>query len=288
MTVRDFRINVPNPLDTNAVASLRLEAVSEAELTTLGYALPPERLQFRAARVTTGGSASTLMGCLGAIWALIIEIVYRLLGRPAPLPPPLKVRLEPQAAVDVHVAIDVAGATGVAALRLVDRRGGAVVGGVTMLVLAGVANPPAREISVENPCPIVMERDPYWLPLGYESDATPPGGPMPAGFELQFLVWVTNRTTEVLDGAVAYLEHMGGGTVEFTPTTFNLGAFEPGATYPLRWRISTQGGAPGIRYASVVVSSSEKNPVRLQAAYELAALIPDEFVPVAVPAAEPA
>ena len=289
MPVRDFRIHIPNPGDGRSTATLTLEPVSEPELDALGYDLPAERLTVRAVRITSNAPASTLAGCLYAFRPFIVGIVDRLLGRTAPIQRhPLHIRLEPKSATDINVGFDAVGAKGVAAVRLIDRRDGVVVGGITMLVLAGISDAPPREVASENPCPIVVAQEAYWLALGSEPDETPPGGPIPPGFDLQFVVWVTNPTTEILDGAVAYLEHLGGSTVEFTPATFNLGALEPGDRYPLKWRIRSAGGAPGIWRASVVVASSGTSPVRLQTAYELAPLIPDEYVPVVVATPEPA
>lgn len=281
MAVRRFTINVPNPSNGAATASLRLEPVPETDLTALGYDLPAERLEIRAVRITSSAPASTLKGCLSAVWMTLVTIIYWLLRRPVPFRSPLNIRLEPRSAADVTVSIDAVGATGAAALHLVDRRGGRVVGGVTLLVLEGVAEPVGGPIAAPNPCPIVLTEDAFWLPAGSEPDAARFAGPVPAGYEVDLVARITNPTENVLEGATAYLEHLGGLDAEFRPATWNLGSFEPGATFPLRWRISARRGASGRSIGSIVVAANEFDPIRLRTTIEIGSLSPVEVVEVA-------
>src|SRR5262245_5471902 len=134
MSVRQLSVEVPNPSDNPTPIVLRLEPVPENELARLGFDLPPERLSIRAARITTRSPSSTLEGCLTAVLLPLLAFLSRLLGRSV-RPRPLRVQLPARTVGTVHVSIDVTGPRGAAALKLVDRRGGEVVGGVTILIV---------------------------------------------------------------------------------------------------------------------------------------------------------
>jgi hypothetical protein len=270
VALRHFTVNVPNPSDGAAAATLRLEPLGEAELAQLGVDLPPERLTLRRARLTTTASATTLGGCAAAIWSAIVAFISWLLRRPVPFRrPTLNVRLDPRSSANVRVAIDVAGGTGAAALNLVDRRGGKIVGGVTLLVVEGPMNAPGEPIPARDPCPIDLVDYPFWLPAESLIDSPRYAGPAPAGREIDLVAWVTNPTNSRLEEATAYLEHLGGADAAFRPSTWNLGDLEPGARFPLRWRIEPRAGTTSQRPISVVVQAKGFDPIRLRPVLEI-------------------
>jgi hypothetical protein len=265
---RDVTIKVANASEVAATASLRLEVVPDAELTALGYVLPPERLVIGNVRLTTRAPASTLAGCVDALRTLLFTILFRLFGWPAPLPSrPLQVKLGPRSGAEVRVRIDAVGAKGATAVRVVDRRDGKVVGGVTILVLDGVGDTKIREIPAPNPCRIALAEDPYWLPVGADAGQAPFVGPLPAGIDVQLVAWIANPTEKPLEDAVAYLEHLGTNEADFVPITWNLGTMQPGDRFPLRWQVESHPGVYGTWSASIVVASAGTDPVRLHATY---------------------
>ena len=279
MATKRFTINVPNPSDGAAAPELRLEPVPEAELTALGYDLPAERLQILATRMTTNAPASTLTGCLDAIWVAILTLIFRILRRPVPLRPrPLTVRLAPQSSADIHVVIHTAGGAGAAAMHLVDRRDGRVVGGVTLLVVEGLINAPGGFIPARSPCPLELAEPMYWLPAGSEPDAPRPGGPIPAGYDVELVAWVRNVGGGVLSDATAYLEHLGGAQADFRPARWNIGSIESGVGFPLMWRARGQLGAGGLATASIVVEAKGYDPTRLRADLDFGELHPAEVI----------
>lgn len=287
MAVHRFEVKIANPTAGDDVAELRIEAVPEADLLSLGYELPPERLELRSVRLSSAVPASTLGGCLEAIRSFFLDVISWLLRRPIPTKP-LFVRLTARSETFVRVNIKAAGPRGSAAVRVIDRRNGQIVGGVTLLALSGVEDQRIEAVRPANPCPIALVSAPYWVPPGTEASAPPDGGPLPAGYEVDLIAWVTNPTESTIDWAVAYLEHLGGSLAEFTLTTWNLGSFEPKATFPLRWRVRTQPEAEGYWDASIVVTGSEMDPVRLLASYEIARPAPVEDVRSETSAVEPA
>ena len=288
MPARDVTIKVANSAEVAATASLRLEPVPEAELTALGYVLPAERLVIGNIRLTTRAPASTLAGCLDALRTLLSTIMFRLFGRPAPFPSrPLQVKLGPRSGADVRVRIDAVGAKGAAGVRLVDRRDGRVVGGVTILVLDGVVDATGPETPARNPCPIALAEDPYWLPVGMNAGEAPFVSPLPAGVNVQLVAWIANPTEQPLEDSVAYLEHLGTNAADFVPITWNLGTLQPGDRFPLRWQVESHPGVYGRWSASIVVASAGTDPVRLRATYAIGSeepIGPVDTVDAVVPA----
>ena len=269
MPIREFLVNVPNPTDNAVAPTLRLERVPDSQLRALGYDLPPGELKIRSTRIRTNASSSTLAGCLDAIRAAVRALLSWLLRRPiGPIGRPLTTRLRAQESTEVRVRVDAAGAGGAAAVHLADWRNGALVGGVTLVVVAGPIPVHEGIVEPENPCPIVLAEAPFWLPLDSEWTVTRPVGPIPAGYAVALVAPVTNPTNDVIQGAVAYLEHLGTADVEFRPATWHLGDLAPGATFPLQWRISPGFQAEGSTSVSIVVSSAGFEAVRLRPVLE--------------------
>jgi hypothetical protein len=113
-------------------------------------------------------------------------------------------------------------------------------------------------------------------------------GPIPAGYDVDVVAWITNTTEATLGDATAYLEHLGGADAEFRPATWNLGSFEPGGRFPLRWRIRGAPQATGDWQASIVVAASGFDPIRLRPSIAFGKLERVEAVPLDIAAAEPA
>ena len=288
MARRQFTVNVPSLGNASGEATLQLEPVTESELTASGLDLPVERLEIRSARLSSKASSTTLAGCLGVVWDAVVAILSWLFRRPiARRRPTLKIQLDPRSAADVRISIDVGGTKGAAAMHLVDRRGGKVVGGVTLLVVEGAMQSPSGTIPAPNPCPMTFVDDPFWIPLGAAPDSPRYPGPIPSGFDVDLLAWIKNGTEEPLADATAYLEHLGGAA-EFQPSTWNLGEFEPGATFPLRWRLHPRAGTSGTWDASIVVAAKGFDPTRLRPTLSFGSLDAVDAVPVDIAAAEPA
>jgi hypothetical protein len=287
MTARRFTVNVPNPSDGTVAPTLTLEPVTEAELTTFGYDIPLGRLKIRSTRMTTTAPASTLAGCVDGLWMLILALISWLIGRPIQAQP-LTVRLDPQTGADVHVTIDAVGSNGVAAMHLVDRRGGEIVGGVTLLVGGNSINVSTTPSEARNPCPLTLGEAPFWLPPGDEPDATRPAGPIPSGYDVDLVAWITNETEASLGDTTAYLEHLDGADAEFRPAIWSLGSFEPGSRFPLRWRVRGGNRAAGDWYPSIVVAAKGYDPIRLRPTITFGELARVEAVPAIEAGAEPA
>lgn len=277
MPGRPITIQLPNPTDRDVRVEVRLETVPEDQLSSLGIDLPSERLRLRTARMTTLSRSSTFVGCLSAIQMTLVAFVRWLIGRPGEVRVrPLHVRIGPQSTTAVRVSIATIGAKGVAAMRLVDVRDGRVVGGVTIVVLEGVVEPVGHPIPAENPCPILLTEEPFWLPAPAEPNARRLGGPLPAGSDVKLVAWLTNPTKEPLEDATAYLEHLGGADAEFRPATWNLGSFEPGATFPATWLVRAQPSTSGSWTSSIVVESKGFEPIRLRHPIAFGRFMPDE------------
>jgi len=237
--------------------------------------------------MTTTAPASTLAGCVDGLWMLILALISWLIGRPIHAQP-LTVRLDPQTGADVHVTIDAVGSNGVAAMHLVDRRDGEIVGGVTLLVGGNSINVSTTPGEARNPCPLTLGEAPFWLPPGDEPGVTRRTGPIPAGYDVDVIVWVMNETEATLGDATAYLEHLDGADAEFRPAIWNLGSFEPGARFPLRWRVRGGDRAAGDWIASIVVAANGYDPIRLRPTVSFGELERIEAAPGGVAAAEPA
>jgi hypothetical protein len=266
VAIHRFAINVPNGTDRPALASLRLEPVSVADLADFALDVPSTELKIRSACLSLDDCPPRR-----PFWLRFVEFVsFRRFGhRWDDGCKRLEIELEPQSAVDVHVAIKSAGREGVVAINLVDRREGRVAGGVTLLVIEGHPESAGQHIEAKNPCPVVLADEPNWLPPGSEPDDDPTGGPIPMGYEVDLVAWITNPTQEVLAETTAYLEHLGSSQATFVPTTWNVGDFEPGARFPLVWRIQTDGSTSGSAAISIVAASIGTDPIRLAGRIEL-------------------
>src|SRR5262249_4064399 len=163
-----------------------------------------------------------LEGCLAAVMLPLEALWSAVLRRPM-RPRPLRVQLPARTATTVHVSIDTTGQHGAAAMKLVDRRGGEVVGGVTLLIVeGGLPDPPIQPLPAKNPCPMVLGEELYWLPSALPVWAERFEGAVPPGSEVKLVAWITNPTETTLENATVYLEHLGGADAEFQPATWNL------------------------------------------------------------------
>lgn len=267
MTVHQFAVSVPNPSDDSAVTTLTLEPMPVSALRSAGYSLPERELRIRAARLIQEQDRAELLGCAGSVWLAVRWIdgmLRRILGL-APSVPPVHLTLEPRASAEITIIIEIARGVGAAAMQVVDRRAGEVVGGVTLLAVNGISEHPPAVIEAAKPCPLVIDRESNWIPVGGEPDEEGFGPAAPSGSDIQLVIWVVNPTEIVLEEATAYLEHLGGSGATFVPTTWNLGTFEPGARFPLTWTVRGSGAKGGRWQASVVVAAAGLDPTRLAA-----------------------
>jgi len=285
MSRRTVTVTIGNLDEQAAVAVLSLEALPEADLVRLGYPIPPERLTIRSGRILPRAPASTLAGCREAIWDAVLAVVARWWKRPV-FTRPMTLRLRPMSTVDVVVALDVTGALGAAGVRLVDRRGGRIVGGVTVLAFEGIAEQRPSTIPAEKPCPMSIEPL-VWLPHRVPADRRSEGGPLPVDLDVDLVAWVSNPTDRVLSDATAYLEHLGGAPADFRAGRWNLGEFGPGMRFPLRWCVTASSAAAGQWAASIVVAATGFDPTRVRLPVAMGEYAPPETFELEIARAEP-
>jgi hypothetical protein len=277
VAIHRFAVTVPNPSSEAVASTLTLETVPAADLAAAGYSLPSRELRVRAASLAVSGGPAGLLGCSAVIWLAwraLVAWVRRMLGL-APSVAPLHVELEPRGSIEVTVAIDVQDADGVAAVHLVDRRAGRIVGGVTLLAVNGLEAQPAVVIDAAKPCPLAVDGVPHWSPPGAEPDDPGFGPSMPFGSEVQLVVWIANRSETLLEQATAYLEHLGGSGARFDGITWHLGDLEPGARFPLVWTVSGRQARAGGWTASVVAAAAGFDPTRIPVRIGFAEQQPD-------------
>ena len=236
MTTHRFQVVVPNPTPARVVAHLRLEGAGATRGVPLD--LPEGDLEVERAVICLDPCDD------GGEKAIDLD-------------------LEAGGSRQVYVVIDATGDKGVARFNLVDEREGAEPGGVMLAVVQGLEPYPGTVVEARNPCPLIIAEAPWWLPAGSEVSDPRPGGPIPVGEWVELIVLVANTTLETLEDATVYLEHLGRSQARFQSTLWNLGSFEPGATFPAVWRIRGERWMTGSAVASVVVESRGTEAIRL-------------------------
>ena len=241
MKTHRFTINVPNPTDASAVVNLSLEPDSVVGLK------PPLDVPRAAIKVTKAFLSLEPCAQEG--------------------PSKLKLTLKPYASVDVHVTAVTSDpadrrAGGAAAIQVVDRRGGRIVGGAMFVCVDGRAGmSPGRFLATKKPCPVTLAQNPYGVPLdGHPLKAIIKMLPLAQTFTL--VAPITNPRATTLQEVTVYLEHLGRTGATFVPGRWNVGALDPGQIFYATWTV-TSGSMPGNFEASVVVESRNADPTRL-------------------------
>jgi hypothetical protein len=243
MKTHRFTINVPNPTETTVVVDLRLEPDSVSGLK------PPLDVPRAALKLTA--FFLSLQPC-------------------APEgPSKLTLTLKPYTSVDVYVTAVTADPPsqrdgGTAAVQVIDRRGGKVVGGAMFVCVDGPASvSPGTFLPTKRPCPVALAKNPYGVPLdGHPTKAIIKTLPLAATFTL--VVPITNPGGRALLDVTVYLEHLGRTGAAFLPGRWNVGTLTPGQVFYATWTVMS-GSRPGTFQASVVVESRNADPTRLMA-----------------------
>ena len=66
---------------------------------------------------------------------------------------------------------------------------------------------------------------------------------------------------------MVYLEHLGISGIEFEPGSWNIGSMQPKEVFYATWTIKTLGHTVAM-HASIVATSQQKDPVRLNSSIE--------------------
>jgi len=241
MPTHRFTVNVPNPTAKRTSVELRLEPANFDELIGLTPELPKEELK-------------------------VLNVGIVLDPCKVRTKPNLKISLKPYTSTDVYVVVntDRSIKRGVAAFNLIDRRDDKDVGGVLLMVVSPkYVEPPGQVINPKNPCPLgLADRMYVILPLADPSRAAKIKNIL-LEMTLELVVPITNPTEKPLKGAQAYLEHLGGSSVEYMPGTWNIGELAPGDVFYATWTIRTKAWHAPIFHPCVVVSSEKTDPIRL-------------------------
>jgi hypothetical protein len=188
------------------------------------------------------------------------------------LPHEVTLKIGPRDMAFVRVVVETidppAGRPAHAVFEVTDERQGAIVGGVTVVA---TTTPPidTGDPKPANPCPLVLAGDLYTVELGESPDVKAPPAVVAADRPRQLVVPITNSSSDHLERAVAYLEHLDTSNVRFDPVTWTLGSMEPGATFWTTWTIDARGAEPGAFEASIVVRDEKHDPIRLRASFRV-------------------
>jgi hypothetical protein len=239
-------IAVPNGSDRRVDVTLAIRAIPARELARLNLGLPR-----RTALRVAGFGLHAGNPCR--------------LPRVGTAPKQLTVTLEPYDTVTVRAIIDTLEGPrgGAAAFAVTDVRGGQVVGGATIVCanpLPAGARPPAPDPT--DPCPLVPVDDAYVIDP--DGDPGVRGTPLvvPAGRPVEIVVPIANPAAVHLHEARAWLEHLGGSGVAFTPRTWTLGEMEAGAGFWPTWPVDATGATPGRHEGSIVVVDADHAHMR--------------------------
>jgi hypothetical protein len=241
VATHQFVVNVPNPSDYPAIASLSLREVAPATLRKTLLECPEKSLKVTSATI-----------CL-KMCAINGERSLRI---------PLKAR--ESADIYVQVVTEPSSRPGIVALQLVDTRADGAAGG-TLLVVADppLANPVGRVVTAPRPCPVVLAGRPYFIVAGADPAKSATGQQHPDTRDLELVVPVKNATSKQLHDVQVYLEHTGLLNAQFAPRLFNVGTFAPAAIFYSAWRFIPLGPLDPHAPISVVVASRRCSPVRL-------------------------
>jgi len=250
MATHRFSIDVPNPTARAEVASLTLEPIAGA-LPSLGLGLPEGTLEVESAGISIDPCG---------------------VGRRT-----LQVKLDPFSSATVTAVMITKSNRkgGTAAFQLVDRRGQRVAGGVTLACVS----PPLRDVTAKtiaaaNPCPVVLALPPYAIAPESNPSERPPRPAITSGVACDLVAALTNKTKAALPDVQAYLEHLGGSDLAFTPTIWNIGTLAPKQIFYATWAVRSTGSKTGAFTASIVVSSDGTDPTRLQVPISIGAQRP--------------
>ncbi|MCA0458545.1 MAG: hypothetical protein LCI00_31575 [Chloroflexi bacterium] len=242
-----FTVNVPNLDETPTSVQLRLEEAEKSDLELIQLDLETYGLEV----VNTGISLDPFAN----------ESDSR-----------LEINLEPRTSVDVYVFINIisTGQTKWTAFNLIDEREGIIVGGVLLVV----TDPPITEVNgqivpARDPCLATLAQDIYWVNPGDDPSKPDNNSGIPPEKTVELIAAITNPTTKPLSGVTVYLEHLGKSNAEYEPGTWNIGTLEADQVFYASWLIHTTAWQSGTFEASIIATSDDTNPIRLNSNFVL-------------------